>query len=137
MGRLSFQSDVNERLQGKPYLQPVFSGGCYDITRRIREQDPSYFIVWNLRKQRYEVHTLNNKGNTFAFVVPNNRLDARVEDEIRRCNFYVRGMDIFREMDEHNQKLVASIERQRHNDLMGIAEEMYPYFRTFRWEGSH
>lgn len=132
---IAYENNVYERLQGKRHLQPVFSGGCYDITRRIREYDPALFIVWNVRKQRYEVHSLNHPGNTFACLVPNNRLDARVEEEIRRGDLRVRGKQVFREIDENNERLERSAERSRQNDLLGLAEEMHPYFRQLGWEG--
>lgn len=132
---IAYENNVYERLQGKRHLQPVFSGGCYDITRRIREYDPALFIVWNVRKRRYEVHSLNHRGNTFACLVPNNRLDARVEEALRRGDLRVRGKQIFREIDEHNERLERSSERSRQNDLLGLAEEMHPYFRRLGWEG--
>lgn len=132
---IAYENNIYERLQGKRHLQPVFSGGCYDITRRIREYDPALFIVWNTRKSRYEIHSLNHKGNTFACLVPNNRLDARVEEEIRRGDLRVRGKQIFREIDENNERLERSAERSRQNDLLGLAEEMHPYFRQLGWEG--
>lgn len=132
---ISHENNVYERLQGKHHLRPVFSGGCYDLARRIREYDPAMFIVWNTRKQRYEVHSLNHYGNTFAMTVPNNRLDARLEEEIRKGDLRVRGNRIFREVDEHNERLEMSAERARHNDMLGMAEEMYPYFRRLGWEG--
>jgi len=135
MATIAFENEVYERLQGKHHLQPVFSGGCYDITRRLREYDPALFVVWNAKRQRYEVHSLNHRGNTFACLVPNNRLDARVEETIRKGDLRVRGLRVLQEIDEHNERLEMSAERARHNDMLGMAEEMYPYFRRLGWEG--
>lgn len=132
---IAFEHNVSERLQGKRHLQPIFSGGNYDITRRLREYDPALFVVWNSRRQKLEIHSLNHMVNTYACDVPNNRLDARVEEEVRRGDIRVRGGIVFREMDEHNERLERSQEQARRNELMGIAEEMHPFFRQLGWEG--
>jgi hypothetical protein len=134
MGQLAFEREVYERLQGKHHLQPVFSD-CYDITSRLREYDKALFIVWNTRRQRYEVHSLDHVGNTYACEVPNNRLDGRVEEEVRRGDLRVRGKEIFREIDESNERLERMIERERRNELRAIAGEVKPYFAKMAWEG--
>lgn len=135
MATMAFEHDVYERLQGKYHLQPIFSGGCYDMTRRLREYDPDLFIVWNSRRKKYEVHSLNHRPHTYACDVPDNRLDARIEEEIRRGDIRVRGGKVFREIEEHNERLEKSNDRQRRNDLLAVAEEMHPYFRRLGWEG--
>jgi hypothetical protein len=135
MGTIAFENAVYDRLQGKHHLQPLFSSGAYDIPHRLREYDPALFVVFNTRRQRFEIHSLNHVINTYACDVPNNRLDGRVEEVVRRGDIRVRGGKVFVEMDEHNRRIAKSRERQRKNDLMGIAEEMYPYFRQAGWEG--
>ena len=135
MGQIAYEHNVYERLQGKHHLQPIFSGGSYDITRRLREYDPALFVLWNRRRQKYEIHSLNHMENTYACDVPGNRLDARVEEAIRKGDIRVRGGIVFKEMDEHNERLEKSRERDRFTELQGIAEEMYPSFRQLGWEG--
>jgi len=135
MGQLAFEHAVMERIQGRKTLYPVFSGGNYDMLRRIREYNPDLFLCWNVRRQRFEVHCLSNLGSSHVCDVPDNRLDARLEDILRKGNIRVRGKEIFAEMDRHNEQIEAGRERQRKNDLAGIAEEMYPYFRQLGWEG--
>lgn len=134
MGQLAFEHEVTERLQGKPHLQPVFSDP-YDIARRIRGHDPAFFIVWNNRRRVYEIHCLNHVGDTYALDAPYNRLDARVEYVLRKNNFRTRGKAIFREIDEHNERLERSLERQRRNEIKAMASEIKPYFARAAWEG--
>ena len=133
---LAFEYEVNERLQGRRnrHLQPIFSDVC-DMNRRIREYDPALFLCWNSRRKKYEVHSLNHRPFTYACDVPDNRLDARMENVIRRGDIRVRGGKVFQEIEEHNERLEKSQERKRKNDLMGVAEEMYPHFRRLGWEG--
>lgn len=49
----------------------------YFIASRLKEIDPSYFVVYNIKRGRYEVHSDGQKGGTLCFVVPYNVLDAR------------------------------------------------------------
>ncbi|MHB8122589.1 MAG: hypothetical protein ACYDG4_10590 [Desulfuromonadaceae bacterium] len=135
MGQIAFEHEVYERLQGKRHLQPIFSGGCYDMGRRLRDYDPGMFIVFNTKRQQLEVHTLSNRGNTFAVNVPDNRLDGRLEEKVRCGDIRTRGMQVFRDIEKHNEKLERSKEQSRKNDLKGVAEEMYPYFKQAGWEG--
>lgn len=135
MGQLALEYEVCERLQGKRHLQPVFSGGNYDMLRRLQEYDPALFLVYNARRKKLEVHSLNHRPFTYACDVPDNRLDARLEEEIRRGDIRVRGGKVFADIETHNERLEASNERQRKNDRIGIAEEMHPYFRRLGWEG--
>ena len=44
-------------------------GDVCDISRRIREVEPEYFIVYNRRLARYELHD-GLCGDTFACVLP-------------------------------------------------------------------
>lgn len=135
MGQITFEHAVNEKLQGKPYLQPVFSGGNYDITRRLREYDPALFVVWNGKRRKYEVHSLSHIGNTYACDAPNNRLDARIEEEIRRGDIRVRGDAIFREVDDHNDYLERSIQNSRNDEIRAAAVDLKSSFAQLGWEG--
>jgi|GEM_PF-1480945 hypothetical protein len=135
MGQIAFENAVMERLQGKHHLQPIFSGGNYDMVRRLREYDPAMFVVWNRRRQKLEVHCLNHPQNTYACDVPNNRLDARVEEEVRRGDIRIRGTAIFKEIDEHNERLEKRREREYQDFLKAAAVEMKPYFAKVAWEG--
>jgi hypothetical protein len=135
MGRLAFEHAVRERLQGKRHLQPVFSTGLYNVPHALRQYDKNLFVVWNRKRQRYEIHSLGHIHNTYACDVPNNRLDSRAEEAIRRGDMRIHGRRVLDEIDEHNERLERNLERRRRNDLMGISEEMYPYFRRLGWEG--
>jgi hypothetical protein len=133
---LAFEYEVNERLQGRRnrHLQPIFSDVC-DMNRRIREYDPALFLVWNSRRKKYEVHSLAHRPFTYACDVPDNCLDARLEEAIRRGDIRVRGGKVFKEIEEHNERLERSAERQRQDEMRAVAEEMHPYFRRLGWEG--
>lgn len=67
----------------KPYLRHI-TDDLYFIASRLKEIDPSYFVVYNLLKSRYEVHSKEQRGNTLCFVVPYDRLDARTIEYAKR-----------------------------------------------------
>jgi hypothetical protein len=115
MNQLALEYVISERLQAPRFrhLQPVFSGGNYDMLRRLQEYDPDLFVVWNSRRKKLEIHSLKHRPFTYACDVPNNRLDARLEEEIRRGDIRVRGGKVFKEIEEHNERLEKSRERQR------------------------
>ncbi len=56
----------------------------YFIASRLKEIDPTYYVVYNLDKSRYEVHSDEQRGNSLCFVVPYGELDARTLDYAAR-----------------------------------------------------
>lgn len=64
-------------------MRPV-TDDVFFIASRLKETDPSYFVVYNLLKSRYEVHSKEQRGNTLCFVVPYDRLDARTLEYAKR-----------------------------------------------------
>lgn len=134
MGKITFENLVRDRLQGKPYLEPVFSD-CHDITRLLSEYDEQLFLVWNVRRQKYEIHSLANQILTYACDVPNNRLDSRIIAELRRGDLRLRGEEIFNEIDDHNDYIRKSAENRRKDQLVDAAECMQSSFAKLAWEG--
>ena len=131
---ITFEHNVYDRLQGKYHLQPVFND-VHDIARVLREYDEQLFIVFNSRRRRYEVHTLGNRGNTYACDVPNNRLDSRVIKEIRRGDLRIRGKEIFREVEDWNERIERMAEQHRRDELAAVAGDMKSSFSRLAWEG--
>lgn len=115
-------------MKDQHYLR-LIENDVHGIAERLNRRDSDWFVVYNLRHNRYELHSLANKGGTLSLILPFKQLDARCEDYVLKRTIGLRGKKIFREMDEHNEELEKSIKRQRSNDIRGIAEEMAPYFR--------
>lgn len=123
---MSFYKDnIRHRLKGKPYLLPMFTN-VYRIPERLRAMDNQLFVVFNVKSQRYEVHSLANKGSTFSLLVPFRELDARTEEYVRKFDLRARGEVIYREIDEHNERLLRAKERDKKNYIESAAREIYP-----------
>lgn len=127
------ETAIQDIVSKNPHLFHIKSD-VFGIAERLKEYDDNIFVLYNAKTQKYEVHSLDNKGNTFCFNVPFRQLDVRTVDFVRKFNVRTRGTAIFKEMDEINAKLEKSKERQRRNDIRGIAEKMAPHFKKFAWE---
>ena len=82
----------------------IIEGDLYNISGRLKEIDPAYFVVRNLAAGRFELHVKNQRGGTLALVLPYGALDERTVRLARktRCE---RAADLLREADEHNRRL--------------------------------
>jgi len=128
----SFTQKVRERLA--PHLR-LIERDVLDISRRIREEvDETLFVCWNTLYDRFEVHSLDHFPTTYAWTVPFNRLDERTIKRARRNNIRMRGQEIFREVDEANEKLERSLARKAANDFESAAKEIRSQFAKLGWE---
>jgi hypothetical protein len=132
MSNTDYRNQIHDRLRGKQYLLPVYHS-VLNIPERVREFDSSMFVVLNTKSQRFEVHSLDNIGNTFCVAVGFNDLDERLINMLYKGNVRTRGKAILEEIDLHNEKLKASRERSRRNDLEAIASEMRSSFAKVAW----
>lgn len=90
----------------------------YDIASRLREIDPSYFLVYSYEQHRYEVHSNNQRGSTFCLAVPYEELDERTirlvrRSRIERMQEYVEELEAENNLDWDNERrrTVKNIER--------------------------
>ena len=80
-------------------MKSPISGDLFDICGRLREIDPCYYVMFDGRRGRFEVHHSNQRGDTLCVVVPHNRLDARALVHVRRTRA------------ERREALIAETER--------------------------
>ena len=52
-------------------------GDVFNISKRIKDIDCGYYIVFNTFKQSYEIHNSKQIGSTFCLTLPFNELDER------------------------------------------------------------
>ena len=127
------KTEIRDRLVGKPHLKPVYTH-VFNIPERLKFNDRNLFVVFNMITERYEIHSLVNKGNSFSLTVPYERLDARVEDYVRKYDIRRHGRKIFRDIDEHNEMIEREIIRDRRNRAEGLASELHKPMRRLAWE---
>ena len=97
----------------------------HDISKRLKEIDESYFVVFNTATNHFEVHSTKQK-QTFCLNVPYAVLDKRTIDltlKTRRENFD----KILAEIDKQNEELDKQNQKQIKNLVEFKAKEMFDY----------
>lgn len=82
----------------------------FDITSRLKQIDPSYFVVFNTNKQKYELHSNEQLFTTYCLTIPFDSLDSRtveLANKTRRQNQQA----LLKEMEQENQKYERSQRR--------------------------
>jgi len=77
----------------------IVRGDLFGITRRLKEIDKGYFVVYAYKKKRFEVHHRGQAGGSFCLAVPFDRLDARLIAHVLRSRV------------QNADKVFAAIER--------------------------
>ena len=83
----------------------------YFICQRLREIDDSYFVVYNKNSRAFEVHSSDQVGGTFCFVVRYDDLDDRTLDYARRTRAE-RQNQVIEELDRENARLEREFEKR-------------------------
>lgn len=60
----------------------ILDGDLFGICRRLKAIDSSYFVAFNVKLKRFEVHSNGQRGSSLALVVPYTELDERT---VRLC----------------------------------------------------
>lgn len=125
---------IKDRLRGKPWLKPIFSN-VFCIPERLRRNDPNLFVVFNSLTDKYEIHSLENKGNSFSLQVPFEELDARIEEFVKKYDLRRHGRKIFYEIETKNKGLEQASKRERVNDIRNLADELHKPIRKLAYWG--
>ena len=74
----------------------------YYIAERLKEIDFNYFILYNTKRKKYEIHHTGQPG-TYCLTVPYDELDARTIDFVNQTRVENRDR-LLKELDEENKK---------------------------------
>lgn len=116
--------EVRRVLSGRPWLWLIEG----PIAERLREVDDTLFVVRNTVEARFEVHCLEHRPDTMAWVVPWQELDERMVRKARE-NRVERQGDLLRRMDERNERRRESKQRDFHNWIHGVSEDTRSIFK--------
>jgi len=118
---MSRQSVIDSVVLNRPWYSQV-THDLFGISERLRQIDKDYFVLYNHRMNRWEVHNTESFPHTYSFVVPYEFLDARTLDyamKTRRENTD----KLLREMEENNERIKASKDRDFKNNLESASLE--------------
>ena len=129
MVKQSKLNEIHDRLQGKSFLFALESN-IYDIPKRLEEIDSDLFVCFNSKTQRFEVHSLANRGTTYCFSVPYDELDVRTIEVFRRSNLKTRSIkEIIWEMDRENELRERRNEARRRSEINAWGKEYRSEFK--------
>lgn len=100
-----------------PGYRPVTSN-VFHIPERLKELDERYFVLYNTRTGRFELHIRGQVGGTLGCVFPFDELDARALLYARE-HHVSRLKQLAREAEAHNEKL----EKEAENTILDKANE--------------
>jgi len=80
-----------------------------DIPVRLKELNRAFFVMFNTKKQKYEIHCSDQPFSTLACVLPFDELDARALTYVREFS-NERFEKNARDVEEHNERLIAKAE---------------------------
>lgn len=90
----------------------IVESDCLDILQRIKEVDSSYYIIFNTKSKKYEVHSNDQAFSSYCFTSPYAFLDERLVDyalKTRRQN----KDKLIAEMEKENQKLIKNQQKKQ------------------------
>ena len=98
---------------------------AFDIVTRIKEIDDGYYIVYDTKRNCYELHN-SNQINSYCLSIPFDEIDARIIDLIYYTN--VLNIDnIMQDIDKDNNE----IDRNNNNEILNqtkyMSEEIFKF----------
>jgi hypothetical protein len=97
----------------------------FEIVNRIKEIDEGYFVVFDTRKNVYEIHN-SQQENTFCLTVPYGCLDSRVLELVMVTN--IKHYDnIIDEIDNNNNLLCLKQKENIKSQTDYMLREIYEF----------
>lgn len=108
-----------------PYLIYVKSD-VMGISKSIKAIDKSFFVMFNPRTQRYEVHSSDQLDGTLCVEIPYDELDSRAVDYVQKTKIE-NLKKIMAEIEAENEKIRFDKEKNYLNTTREAAKEIYSY----------
>ena len=88
-------------------IYQVIENDLFNIVQRIKNIDKKYFVVFNLKRKKFEVHYKRNK-NTYELTIPFDELDARAVYFVLKTKMENQ-KKLLKEIEESNKKLQGEL----------------------------
>lgn len=97
----------------------------FEITKRIKEIDEGYYIVFDTKKERYELHN-KNQPYTYCLTYPYADLDSRLIDMLLYTN--INNIDnILYDIDKNNNNIENNVNKDIKNRSEYMVREIYDF----------
>ena len=104
----------------------MIDSDVFDITKRIKDVDKDYYIVFNTKYKKFEVHNSSQNMNSYCLTCPYESLDKRLLDYTLKTRI-VNIDKILKEIDENNLKIEKEVESKREDKSKIMLKEIYKY----------
>jgi AmiR/NasT family two-component response regulator len=117
-------------IEGRFYKDRIpVTSHAMDIPVRLKEVNRDFFVMFNTKIQKYEIHCASQPESTLACVLPFEELDNRTLLYVREFS-RERTQNLAREIEEYNERL----EKKRQAELLDEAgyktREAFNYLRN-------
>lgn len=83
-------------------MKIIINENVFNITSRLKQINPNFFIMYNLNTKKFELHDNNYGALSYILSFPYNTLDGRAIDYVKK-NFN-KEID-YDEVDKYNKKI--------------------------------
>lgn len=129
---------IMSMLDGYSHLR-LIEHDVFHIADRIQEYDERMFIVLNLIKGKYEVHSFEyapaiaHPADTIQLTLPFAQLDARALQHLYDNDIRVHGKNIFRKIEQEEEAFEKAKKRDFSNWVQAVASETKSMFAKDAW----
>lgn len=127
-----FERQVLEKIQYRPRLIPMMDH-TLNIPQRLYDYHPSLFMCFNTHTQRYELHSLDQEGDSFCATSPYKDLDARTLRWVWKNDIRVHGKDIFLRIEKSQEDYKKRKDREHKNWIEDVGKETQSLFAKDAW----
>lgn len=106
----------------------LIKSDLFNISKRIKQIDKKYFIVFNKKTTKFEVHYQRN-SSTLEIVLPFDRLDKRTLDFVLKTKMENK-KKLIEEMEKNNQKLEDEKNKKLLDEATYKTKEMLRYAQS-------
>ena len=89
---------------------------CQDIIKRLKEIDKDYFVVYNISRKTFELHSCGQEEGTYCLSLPFDCLDERTIDLTLKTQSQKRD-ELIKELDAENERLEKSRKKNILNEV--------------------
>lgn len=97
----------------------------FDIVNRLREIDEEYFVVFDEKRDCFEIHN-SKQENTYCLTVPFDKLDGRTIDLVK-CTSVEYSDNIIDDIDNNNNKIEENNKRKVKSETDFMLREIYGF----------
>lgn len=127
-----FKDKVLYLLEGQHHLIPIFSN-VYYIPERIHEYDDSFFVVYNTKYKRFEIHCVDHAPFTHAVTIPHKELDVRAIQHLWYNDIRTQGDKVIKRAIQFEEKKEKEEKRDYQNWVRDVARETQSEFAKDAW----